>query len=131
MISVAIDGPAGAGKSSIAKAVAKELNYIYIDTGALYRAIGLYAVEQAVTTTNREAVAALLSEIDVTLQHIHGHQHVFLNGVDVSERIRKPVVTVAASMFPPIRRCVRFCFLSSGNWRKKTTSSWTAGILVR
>ena len=97
MISVAIDGPAGAGKSSIAKAVAKELNYIYIDTGALYRAIGLYAVEQAVTTTNREAVAALLSEIDVTLQHIHGHQHVFLNGVDVSERIRKPVVTVAAS----------------------------------
>ncbi len=97
MISVAIDGPAGAGKSSIAKAVAKELNYIYIDTGALYRAIGLYAVEQAVTTTNREAVAALLSEIDVTLQHIGGHQHVFLNGRDVSERIRKPVVTVAAS----------------------------------
>ena len=97
MISVAIDGPAGAGKSTIAKRVARDLGYIYIDTGALYRAIGLYALRNTVPTSNGEAVAALLPQIRLELKHLDGEQHVFLNEEDVSGAIRKPVVAAAAS----------------------------------
>ena len=97
MISVAIDGPGGAGKSTIARRIAKDMGYIYIDTGALYRAIGLYAVLHTVPTQNAAAVAAILPNISLELRHIGDEQHVFLNGEDVSGAIRKPVVTAAAS----------------------------------
>lgn len=97
MISIAIDGPAGAGKSTIARKVAKALGYIYVDTGALYRAIGLYAVNQCITTSDREAVATALPDITVDLKHVDGYQRVYLNGHDVSDAIRKPVVSAAAS----------------------------------
>lgn len=97
MISVAIDGPAGAGKSTVAKAAAKKLNYIYVDTGALYRAIGLFVVENAMATTDEKAIVLSLPQIKLMLGYVQGEQRVFLNGVDVSKPIRKPEMGMAAS----------------------------------
>ncbi len=97
MISIAIDGPSGAGKSTIAKAVSKKLGFIYVDTGALYRSIGLYVLNCGKDTANREEVKALLPEIDVKIRYVDGTQHVYLNEEDVSDAIRKPPVSMAAS----------------------------------
>ena len=97
MINIAIDGPAGAGKSSIAKAVAKKLGFIYVDTGALYRAIGVNALKHDISTTDSEKVVALLPSTEVELKYIDGTQCVFLNGEDVSETIRLPEASMAAS----------------------------------
>ena len=77
MISIAIDGPSGAGKSTIAKAVSKKLGFIYVDTGALYRSIGLYVLNKGKDTANREEVAALLPEISVKIRYVDGAQHVY------------------------------------------------------
>ena len=97
MISIAIDGPSGAGKSTIAKAVSQKLGFIYVDTGALYRSIGLYVLEKGKDTVNRKEVAALLPEINVEIRYVGGAQHVYLNEKDVSDDIRKPPVSMAAS----------------------------------
>lgn len=96
-INIAIDGPAGAGKSTVAKGVAKKLGYIYVDTGALYRAIGVYALRHGVDTKDAEGVGALLAEINVELKFVDGVQKVFLCGEDVSEAIRTPDASMAAS----------------------------------
>lgn len=97
MINIAIDGPAGAGKSSVAKAVAAKLGFIYVDTGALYRSIGVNALRNGVSTDDAQAVTALLPETNVELKFIDGIQRVFLNGEDVSEAIRMPEASMAAS----------------------------------
>lgn len=97
MIAVAIDGPSGAGKSTIARAAAQKLGYLYIDTGALYRSIGLYALRQGADPKDEGAVAALLPGIDLALRHENGVQQVYLNGENVSEEIRKNPVSMAAS----------------------------------
>lgn len=86
--SIAIDGPSGAGKSTLARELARALGYVYVDTGAIYRTVGLYAARQGVDTKNAEAVLARLHEIDIRLTYEAGVQHVFLNGEDVSEAIR-------------------------------------------
>ena len=101
MISVAIDGPVGAGKSTIARECAKRLGFIYADTGALYRAIALYAVRNGVEDSGAENhaanVTALLPEITVEIKPENGTQKVFLCGEDVSEEIRLPKISMAAS----------------------------------
>ena len=97
MINIAIDGPAGAGKSSVAKAVAAKLGFIYVDTGALYRSIGVNALRHGIKTDDADAVIALLPETKVELRYIDGTQRVFLNGEDVSEAIRMPEASMAAS----------------------------------
>ena len=97
MINIAIDGPAGAGKSSVAKAVAAKLGFIYVDTGALYRSIGVNALRHGIKTDDADAVIALLPETKVELRYIDGAQQVFLNGEDVSEAIRMPEASMAAS----------------------------------
>lgn len=97
MINIAIDGPAGAGKSSVAKAVAAKLGFIYVDTGALYRSIGVNALRHGIKTDDADAVIALLPETKVELRYIDGAQRVFLNGEDVSEAIRMPEASMAAS----------------------------------
>lgn len=97
-ISVAVDGPAGAGKSSVSKAVAKELGYVYIDTGAMYRAAALYAINNGIDIKNeREKLIANLDKIKIEIKRENGMQKVFLNGEDVSETIRNEVVSVGAS----------------------------------
>ena len=94
---IAIDGPAGAGKSTIAKILAKELELIYVDTGALYRTIGYYVTEQGVDTADTDAVAAALDGLQVELKYVDGTQRVFANGEDVSDLIRTPAMSMAAS----------------------------------
>lgn len=97
MISIAIDGPSGAGKSTIAKAVSQKLNFIYVDTGALYRSIGLYVLRQGKHPENQSETAALLPHISVNIRYEKGSQQVYLNGENVSDAIRKPPVSMAAS----------------------------------
>ena len=93
-INIAIDGPAGAGKSTIAKMVSKELGYIYVDTGALYRTIALYITENDFAD---EDIEASLEKADVSLKFIDGTQRVFLGDRDVSDLIRTPEISMAAS----------------------------------
>lgn len=109
-INVAIDGPAGAGKSTVARAAAKKLGYIYVDTGALYRAVGVYCLRKGIETTDVEGVGAVLSEITVELKFIDGVQHVFLNGDDVSTEIRLPEASMAASNVSAIPSVRAFLF---------------------
>lgn len=96
MINVAIDGPAGAGKSTIAKAAAKALGYIYVDTGALYRTVALGAVRAGVLESD-DGIAALLPNLQVELKFVDGSQHVYLNGEDVSDLIRTPEISMGTS----------------------------------
>lgn len=97
MISIAIDGPGGAGKSTIARTLAKDMGYLYVDTGALYRAIGLYARRNGAAPGDMERVAALLPGIRLDLRWVEGIQRVYLNGKDVSDEIRLPEISMAAS----------------------------------
>lgn len=97
-INVAIDGPAGAGKSTISRKAASELGYIYIDTGALYRTVGLNALSKGVDLQDDEAIIATLTDdLKVELKFIDGEQRMFLNGKDVSSEIRTPEASMAAS----------------------------------
>jgi len=94
--SIAIDGPAGAGKSTIAKALAGELGAMYLDTGAMYRAFGLYMLRKGRVNDTR-AVAASVDEVDITVEFRDGAQHILLGGEDVTRAIREPEVSMAAS----------------------------------
>ncbi|MBQ6346741.1 MAG: (d)CMP kinase [Clostridia bacterium] len=94
--SIAIDGPAGAGKSTVAKAVAAELNAMYLDTGAMYRAFGLYMLRRG-ANKDKSAIIAAVDDVDITVEFIDGAQHIFLGGEDVTEAIREPKVSMAAS----------------------------------
>lgn len=97
MISIAIDGPSGAGKSSLAKRLAAELGYVYVDTGAMYRAIGLYTLRAGQNTKDAAAVAALLPDIHLDIRPGQGAQQILLNGEDVTETVRREQVGMAAS----------------------------------
>ncbi len=97
MINIAIDGPAGAGKSSTAKEVAKKLGYVYVDTGALYRAIGVNALRHNYEPGDKTKVVEMLKATNVELTYVNGVQKVILNGCDVSEEIRLPEASMAAS----------------------------------
>lgn len=104
---IAIDGPSSAGKSTIAKLLAKELGYVYIDTGAMYRAIGLYLIENGIDYNDEAKVVSVLDKIDVTLDYdAENNLHVYLNGKDISKEIRTQKVGEAASVssqFLPVR----------------------------
>ncbi len=96
-MNIAIDGPAGAGKSTIARRVAKEKGYIYVDTGAMYRAIGLYFMNEGVDAENASAVLTALAAIQVEIKYENAEQQVYLNGKNVSKEIRKEAVGNMAS----------------------------------
>lgn len=98
MYSIAIDGPAGAGKSTIARTVARRLGFIYVDTGAMYRAIGLYFLRKGVNGHDAETIAAMCPELSVTIQYEDGEQQVYLNGENVSGQIRTEEVGQMASL---------------------------------
>ncbi|SFI99970.1 MULTISPECIES: (d)CMP kinase [unclassified Bacillus (in: firmicutes)] len=97
-ISIAIDGPAAAGKSTVAKIIAKKLSYVYIDTGAMYRTVTYAALEQGIDIENEEKLMKIIRDIDISFQHGENAQLVFLNGKDVSEVIRTPEVTNRVSI---------------------------------
>ena len=97
IINVAIDGPAGAGKSTISRAAAKEMGYIYIDTGALYRTVGLYVRSKDISADDTAGVISCLPDISLEIKYVDGKQHVYLNGEDTGERIRTPEMSTYAS----------------------------------
>ena len=96
MITIAIDGPAGAGKSSVSKKIAQKLGIIYIDTGAMYRAAALYAIERNMEI-NEENMLSCIDDIDIDIKYDDRGQRIFLNGKDVSERIREKDVSIGSS----------------------------------
>ncbi|NLJ31101.1 MAG: (d)CMP kinase [Clostridiales bacterium] len=110
MTAIAIDGPAGAGKSTIARCAAKAIGFIYVDTGALYRAIGLYMLNRGVDPAKAEEVRPLLQEVRISLAFEDGEQHVLLCGRDVSQEIRTPQVSMAASGVSAIPEVRSFLF---------------------
>lgn len=107
MINVAIDGPAGAGKSTIAKATAKELGFIYVDTGALYRAVAYNAVKNGVID-DEQGIISMLDDTKVELKYVEGVQSVYLNGEDVSGFIRTPEISMGASKVSAIPQVREF-----------------------
>lgn len=94
---VAIDGPSGAGKSSLARRCAAELGFLYVDTGAIYRTVGLAALRRGIDRRDEAQVAAILPELVIALRYEDGEQRMFLNGEDVSRQIRLPEISLCAS----------------------------------
>lgn len=106
MYSVAIDGPSGSGKSTLAKTLSKKLGWLYIDTGAMYRTVGFYAKRNQIEPNDEKSLQKHFSKIDIKLEWIDGSQHVFLNGEDVSDKIRTPEMSMyasAVSALPAVR----------------------------
>lgn len=105
-MNIAIDGPAGAGKSTIAKRLAKELGFIYVDTGAMYRAFALYFLENGIESSNEETISSSCEKIDISIRYDDGEQQVILNGENVTGKIRQEAVGNMASkvsVYPKVR----------------------------
>ena len=120
---VAIDGPSGAGKSTLAKAAAAELGILYVDTGAIYRTIGLYACRREADPHDLAAIITLLPDIQVSMAYGEdGLQRMLLNGEDVTDVIRRPEISRWARWSPPSRRYGPFCWRCSGTWPGRRTS---------
>ena len=97
IFSVAVDGPAGSGKSTIAKLIAKELNIVYIDTGAMYRAVALFCIKNGIDTKNKEAVCSVLDKINMTIRPEKAGQRIFLDNEDVTDEVRSQKAGAGAS----------------------------------
>ena len=121
MIRIAIDGPGGAGKSSVAKRIAAKLGIIYVDTGALYRTIGLHMLNNGVSPTDAEAVASHLDDFTLELKFIDGKQVILLNGCDVGDSIRTPEVSMAASAVSAIKEVREFLLNTQRDIAKKNS----------
>lgn len=96
-ISIAIDGPAGAGKSTIAKLISKKLKIVYLDTGAMYRTVALKAIRQNIDTLDADKLSKLVKDIDIQVKHMNDEQRIYLDGEDVIDYIRTPEVSIGAS----------------------------------
>ena len=103
MYNIAIDGPAGAGKSSIAKALSKKLGFVYIDTGAMYRAVALFFLENGIKDGSDNEIDKLLDKFDINIKYTDGEQRVFLNNVDVSDKLRQEEIGKLASRFSAVK----------------------------
>ena len=97
MIQIAIDGPGGAGKTTLSKAIAKKLGIVYVDTGAMYRTVGLYVRDHGFAADDAAAVCALLPEIHIEVKFENGVQNIYLNGTNPGDRIREPEISMYAS----------------------------------
>jgi cytidylate kinase len=106
-IQIAIDGPSGAGKSTMAKLISQRLGIMYLDTGAMYRALALKAIHQNIDTKDSEKVSELLSDFNISIKYENGSQKVYLNNEDVSDKIRTDEVSMGASnvsAIPAVRK---------------------------
>ena len=101
-VSIAIDGPSGAGKSTITRYLAAKMGLVYVDTGAMYRALGYYAVSNNIKADDRDAVVSMLKEIRLDISYDGGAQRIFLNDEDSTEKIRTPGISMAASAISAI-----------------------------
>ncbi len=118
---IALDGPAGSGKSTVAKTLAKEYNILYLDTGAMYRACALKALRENIDPQDKISIEKMLNILDVKVEYIDGAQHTFLDGEDVSEKIRENAVSMAASHVSA-HSCVRLKMVEMQREIAKTTS---------
>lgn len=109
-INIAIDGPSGAGKSTLSRKLAEKLKFIYVDTGALYRTVGLYMLQNGIDPKDAVSVEEALPDVGVEIRFISGEQHVFLNGADVSKEIRIHEVSNYASLVSAIPAVRKFLF---------------------
>ena len=96
-VAIAMDGPAGAGKSTMARACAKALGYLYVDTGAIYRTVGYYMRLMGIGPKDRDGIARLIDEVNIEIRYEDGVQHMILNGTDVTDEIRTPEMSMYAS----------------------------------
>lgn len=119
IIRIALDGPSGSGKSTIAKRLSQKLNILYLDTGAMYRATAVKALSLNIDTFDEQGVKTFVHDIDLEIKYINGTQHTFLDGEDVSEKIREPHVSMAASNISSLK-CVR---LKMVDMQRKIASS--------
>ncbi len=119
IINIALDGPSGSGKSTVAKALSSKLNILYLDTGAMYRACAVKAISLGIDTLDEKGVKTFIDDINLEIRYIDGTQHTFLDGEDVSEKIREPHVSMAASNISSLR-CVR---LKMVDMQRKTATS--------
>ena len=102
-INIALDGPSGSGKSTVAKALSQKLNILYLDTGAMYRATAIKALKLGIDTFDETGVKTFIDDINLEIKYIDGAQHTFLDGEDVSSKIREPHVSMAASNISSLR----------------------------
>lgn len=105
-INIALDGPSGSGKSTVAKELSKRLNILYLDTGAMYRATACKAISLGISPKDEKGVKTFIDDIDLDIKYFDGTQHTFLDGEDVSQKIREPHVSMAASDISALK-CVR------------------------
>ena len=105
-LKIALDGPSGSGKSTIAKRLSKELNILYLDTGAMYRATALKALKMNIDTFDEKGVSGFINDLDLDIKYENGSQQTFLDGENVSDKIREPQVSMAASNISSLK-CVR------------------------
>ena len=130
-MNIAIDGPAGAGKSTIAKRLAKKLGFIYVDTGAMYRAMAYYFLQHNIDAKDENAIAAACPDVDVTITYENGEQQVLLNGENVNGVIRNEEVgnmASSTSVYPVVRKKLVNSSVSSQSLQM---SSWMEEILER
>ncbi len=106
IFNIALDGPSGSGKSTVAKALSQKLNILYLDTGAMYRAVGVKAYSLGIDSFDEEGVKTFIDDIDLEIKYLDGAQRTYLDGQDVSEKIREPHVSMLASNVSSLK-CVR------------------------
>ena len=119
-IKIAIDGPSGSGKSTLAKGLAKELGYVYVDTGAIYRTVGLFAKRNSIDPHDEEALSARFADIDISLKWEDGAQKIFLSDEDVSELIRTPEASMYASAVSALPKVRDFLLDMQRSFAKKS-----------
>ena len=119
-IKIAIDGPSGSGKSTLAKGLAKELGYVYVDTGAIYRTVGLFAKRNSIDPHDEEAISARFADIDISLKWEDGAQKIFLSDEDVSELIRTPEASMYASAVSALPKVRAFLLDMQRSFAKKS-----------
>ncbi len=116
---IALDGPSGAGKSTIAKRLSAELGFVYVDTGAMYRTIGLYCLQNNIDTADEQKVSSVLPKIKIELKYVDGEQRIILNGADVSSEIRMNEVSMAASKVSAYKEVRKFLLDAQRNVAKE------------
>lgn len=116
---IALDGPSGAGKSTIAKRLSAELGFVYVDTGAMYRTIGLYCLQNNIDTADEQKVSSVLPKIKIELKYVDGEQRIILNGTDVSSEIRMNEVSMAASKVSAYKEVRKFLLDAQRNVAKE------------
>ncbi len=116
---IAIDGPSGAGKSTLAKMIAKELGFVYIDTGAMYRTVALYCIQNSIDVSVASKVADALDKIDIEIKYAQDGQNMYLNGVNVTDKIRTPEISKGASAVAVIKEVRSFLVEKQKNMAKK------------